>query len=46
MHQVVHDLEGTLLLDETVRHVFLVRDGAIARFDIENAGGLSSLAHG
>ena len=45
VHQVVHDPEGNLLLDETVRHVFRIEDDMITRFDIENAGGLSSLAH-
>ncbi len=46
VHQVVHDLDGKLLLDEHVRHVFLVQTGQVVRFDIENAGGLSSISHG
>ena len=46
VHQVVQDLDGKLLLDERVRHVFRIRDGLVVRFDIENAGGLSTLAHG
>ena len=45
VHQVVRDLVGKLLLDERVRHVFRIRDGLVVRFDIENAGGLSTLAH-
>lgn len=45
VHQVVRDLEGELLLDETVRHVFYIEGGHVTRFDIENAGGLSSIAH-
>ena len=45
VHQVVHDLHGALLLDETVRHVFRLTAGLVSRFDIERAGGLSSLAH-
>ena len=45
VHQVVHDIGGKLLLDETVRHVFHTQDGLVIRFDIENAGGLSSLSH-
>ncbi len=45
VHQVVHDLEGKLLLDERVRHVFRFQSGLVVRFDIENAGGLSALAH-
>lgn len=46
VHQVVRDLEGELLLDETVRHVFRIEGGLVTRFDIENAGGLSSIADG
>lgn len=45
VHQVVHDLDGKLLLDERVRHVFHIDEGLVVRFDIENAGGLSSIAH-
>ena len=45
VHQVVRDLEGKLLLDETVRHVFHIDKGLVTRFDIENAGGLSTIAH-
>lgn len=44
-HQVVRDLEGKLLLDETVRHVFRIKAGLVTRFDIENAGGLSTISH-
>ncbi len=39
VHQVVHDLQGKLLLDEDVRHVFRVQGGLVTRFDIEQAGG-------
>jgi len=46
VHQVVHDLEGRLLLDETVRHVFRIENGLVTRFDIEQAGGLSAISHG
>jgi ketosteroid isomerase-like protein len=46
VHQVVRDLEGRVLLDETVRHVFRIDEGLVTRFDIENAGGLSEIAHG
>ena len=45
VHQVIHDLDGKLLLDERVRHVFRIRDGLVVGFDIENAGGLSTLVH-
>ncbi len=45
VHQVVRDLAGKVLLDETVRHVFQIDQGLVTRFDIENAGGLSRIAH-
>jgi ketosteroid isomerase-like protein len=45
VHQVVRDLEGKVLLDETVRHVFQIDKRLVTRFDIENAGGLSAIAH-
>jgi ketosteroid isomerase-like protein len=34
VHQVVHDLEGKLLLDQMVVHIFRFEDGLIRRFDI------------
>ena len=34
VHQVVHDLEGKLVMDEMVGHVFQFEDGLIKRFDI------------
>ncbi len=34
VHQVVHDLEGKLLLDQRVVHIFRFEDGLIRRFDI------------
>ncbi|GJG88901.1 ketosteroid isomerase [Gemmatimonadetes bacterium T265] len=46
VHQVVRDLEGNVLLDETVRHLFRIDGGLVTRFDVETAGGLSALAHG
>ena len=45
VHHVVRDLEGKVLLDETVRHVFQIEKRLVTRFDIENAGGLSAIAH-
>ncbi|WP_158744230.1 nuclear transport factor 2 family protein [Acidisphaera sp. L21] len=45
VHQVVRDLAGKLLLDETVRHVFHIHDGLVTRFDIETAGKLATVAH-
>jgi hypothetical protein len=37
VHQVVHDLEGKLLADKTVTHVFRIANGLIKRFDIRDA---------
>ena len=34
VHQVVRDLSGNILLDRTVRHVYLIQDGLIRRMDI------------
>ncbi|MBS1805265.1 MAG: nuclear transport factor 2 family protein [Acidobacteria bacterium] len=34
VHQVVHDLQGNLLVDATVYHTYQFRDGLIARMDI------------
>ena len=37
VHQVVHDLEGKLLVDQMVVHIFSFEDGLIRRFDIGEA---------
>jgi ketosteroid isomerase-like protein len=34
VHQVVRDLDGALLSDQQVEHVYTLRDGLIARMDI------------
>ena len=34
VHQVVRDLEGKLLVDQMVLHIFRFQDGLIKRFDI------------
>lgn len=34
VHQVVHDLNGNLLLDQMVGHIFRIEEGLIRRFDI------------
>jgi hypothetical protein len=34
VHQVVRDLEGALLSDTRVRHVYTFRDGLVERMDI------------
>jgi ketosteroid isomerase-like protein len=44
--QVVRDLHGELLLDETVRHVFCIDNGYVSRFDIGSASQLSTVVHG
>jgi ketosteroid isomerase-like protein len=38
VHQVVRDLEGTLVSDGQVRHVYTFRDGLVERMDIEETG--------
>jgi ketosteroid isomerase-like protein len=35
VHQVVRDLDGELVAENDVRHVYRFRDGLIARMDIE-----------
>ncbi len=45
VHQVVKDLEGTLLLDETIAHRFQIDEGLVTRFDIEGSSGLSTIGH-
>jgi len=35
VHQVVRDLDGTLLAESDVRHVYSFRDDLIARMDVE-----------
>jgi ketosteroid isomerase-like protein len=34
VHQVVHDLDGLLLLDQMVQHVYFIEDGLIRRMEI------------
>ena len=34
VHQVVRELDGKVLLDHMVRHVYLIEDGLITRMDI------------
>jgi len=35
VHQVVRDLEGKVLIDTIVRHIYTLRDGLIERMDIQ-----------
>ena len=37
VHQVVRDLNGNLLADKMVGHVFRIENGLIKRFDIQSA---------
>jgi hypothetical protein len=37
VHQVVRDLEGKVLMDRMVRHVYSFRDGLIERMEIREA---------
>jgi ketosteroid isomerase-like protein len=37
VHQVVRDLEGAVMSDGWVRHVYTFRDGLVERMDIEEA---------
>ena len=37
VHQVVHDMQGQLLVDTTVFHVYQFRDQLIVRMDIRQA---------
>jgi hypothetical protein len=37
VHQVVHDLNGNLLVDLMVGHIFQVEGGLVRRFDIRGA---------
>jgi hypothetical protein len=37
VRQVVRDLEGTVIADDRVQHVYDIRDGLIARMDIQGS---------
>jgi hypothetical protein len=37
VHQVVRDLNGNILMDQTVGHLFRIENGLIKRFDIRGA---------
>jgi hypothetical protein len=37
VHQVVHDLNGKLLLDQMIQHVYLVQDGLIRSMEIRDS---------
>lgn len=35
VHQVVHNLDGDLLVDQIVHHIYTIEDGVIQQMDIE-----------
>jgi hypothetical protein len=39
VRQVVRDLQGIVIVDEHVQHVYTIRDGLIARMDIQQISG-------
>jgi ketosteroid isomerase-like protein len=34
VHQVVHSADGDLIADQTVRHVYTIREGRVERMDV------------
>lgn len=40
VHQVVKDLEGKVLVDQIVQHVYTIRDGLIQRMEIRQETGI------
>jgi len=45
VHQVIRDLAGNPLADQTVHHVYSIRDGLIERMDILNSETKPNAAH-
>lgn len=43
VHQVVKNLEGQTLIDETVKHAFLLDGGHVRRFDIQSDTQLTGI---
>jgi len=37
VHQVVHDMEGKLLLDKMIHHIYTIEDGLIRTMEIKEA---------
>ncbi|MGN6531055.1 MAG: nuclear transport factor 2 family protein [Ginsengibacter sp.] len=35
VHQIVKDLQGNLMFDGTVKHIYTIQDGLLRRMDIE-----------
>lgn len=46
VHQTVRDLQGVLLLDEVIRHVFHIENDHVTRFDIKGPSQLAHVPHG
>ena len=42
VHQLVKNLQGDILFDGDVRHVFTIEDGRIKNMDLEDEAGSSS----
>jgi ketosteroid isomerase-like protein len=39
VHQKVRDLDGKVLMDQTVQHVYTIQEGLIVRMEIRDPGG-------
>ncbi len=37
VHQIVRDLDGNMLADKMLGHIFWIEDGLVTRFDVRNA---------
>lgn len=42
VHQVVHDLQANLVVDQQVQHVYRFRDGMVIQMDVREPGESSS----
>jgi hypothetical protein len=42
VHQIVHDLDGNLIADRMVGHVFRIENNLVRRFDIRDLDGSTS----
>ncbi len=43
VHQVVRNLEGQILIDESVKHAFRIESGRVKRFDIQSDTRLTGI---
>jgi SnoaL-like domain len=39
VRQIVHDIQGTLLVDQMVKHAYVIEGGLIRKMEIQNPGG-------